>query len=69
MTEISTPSPASPSGDQSPLLVRIAESISRKRVKGEGGSLSLERALWAMVLVQVAQMDTNNLAWFLSLLL
>lgn len=69
MTESLTPAPASPSGDQSPWLVRFAESLTRKRVKGEGQSLSLERALWAMVLVQMAQMDTANLAWFLSLIL
>ena len=69
MSDISTPAPSTPSGDQSPWLVRFAESLTRKRVKGEGMGLSLERALWAMVFVQVAQMDTANLVWFASLLL
>ena len=69
MTDTNTPPPASPSGDQSPWLVRFAESVTRKRVKGEGQTTSLEKALWAMVLVQMAQMDTANLAFVLSLLL
>ena len=38
-------------------------------MKGEGQTTSLEKALWAMVLVQMAQMDTANLAFVLSLLL
>ena len=69
MTDTTTQPPASPSGDQSPGLVRFAESITRKRVRGDGQSTSLEKALWAMVLVQMAQMDTANLVFVMSLLL
>ena len=69
MTDTNTQPPASPSGDHSPWLVRFAESITRKRVRGEGQSTSLEKALWAMVLVQMAQMDTANMVYILGLLL
>lgn len=69
MTEASHPQPASPSGDPSPWLVRFAESITKRRVKGGDGTLTLERALWAMVFVQMAQMDTANISWFLTLIL
>lgn len=58
----------SPSGDQAPLLVRIAERLSKRPSMGKDG-LTIDRALWAMVLVQLAQMDTGNLAWALAYLL
>ena len=58
----------SPSGDQTPFLVRVAERLSKRREPDTSG-LSIEKALWAMVLVQMAQMDTENLSWVLSLLL
>jgi len=58
----------SPSGDQAPFLVRVAERLSRKPNSVNNG-LSIEKALWAMVLVQMAQMDTENLSWVLGLLL
>ena len=58
----------SPSGDQAPFLVRVAERLSRRQPAGTNG-LSIEKALWAMVMVQMAQMDTENLSWLLGLLL
>lgn len=67
MTEVPDTQP-SPSGDHSPFLVRVAERLSRRPDSVNNG-LSIEKALWAMVLVQMAQMDTENLSWVLSLLL
>jgi len=58
----------SPSGDQAPLLVRLAERLSKRPETGKDG-LTIDRALWAMVLVQLAQMDTGNLSWVLAYLL
>ncbi len=67
MTDVPDSQP-SPSGDQAPLLVRIAERLSRSSEPGKDG-LTIDRALWAMVLVQLAQMDTGNLSWVLAYLL
>lgn len=67
MTDIPDTQP-SPSGDQVPFLVRVAERLSKRQSNVNSG-LSIEKALWAMVLVQMAQMDTENLSWVLSLLL
>ena len=67
MTNVPDTQP-SPSGDQAPFLVRVAERLSRRPDSVNTG-LSIEKALWAMVLVQMVQMDTENLSWVLSLLL
>lgn len=67
MTDVPDSHP-SPSGDHSPFLVRVAERLSR-RPENVNNGLTIEKALWAMVLVQMAQMDTENLSWVLSLLL
>lgn len=67
MSELPDTQP-SPSGDQAPFLVRVAERLSRRPANVNNG-LSIEKALWAMVFVQMAQMDTENLAWVLGLLL
>lgn len=67
MSDVPTPQP-SPSGDQAPFLVRLAERLSKRPMAGKEG-LTIDRALWAMVLVQVAQMDTGNLGWVLAYLL
>ena len=66
MTDEPTPATSLPSGDHVPFLVRVAERLSRSGPKGEQG---LERVLWAMVAVQVAQMETGNLLWVASLFL
>lgn len=58
----------SPSGDQAPFLVRVAERLSKRRTESQS-SLTIEKALWAMVFVQMAQMDTGNLLWVVSYLL
>lgn len=60
MTESPDPSTSTPSGDQAPFLVRVAERLSKERPKGES-RLTIEKALWAMVVVQAAQMDVGNL--------
>lgn len=57
-----------PSGDQAPFLVRVAERLSKRRDQGQQ-PLTIEKALWAMVMVQMAQMDTSNIAWVLAYLL
>ena len=67
MTDV-TDTQTTPSGDQAPFLVRLAERLSRTPVAGKDG-LTIDRALWAMVLVQFAQMDTANLAWVMAYLL
>ena len=64
MTELPDTQP-SPSGDQAPFLVRVAERLSKRRDQGEQ-PLTIEKALWAMVMVQMAQMDTSNLSWVLA---
>ena len=58
----------SPSGDQAPFLVRVAERLSKRREPGTA-PLTIEKVLWAMVVVQAAQMDTANLLWVVSYLL
>ena len=58
----------SPSGDQAPFLVRLAERLSKTR-EPSTDRLSIEKALWAMVVVQAMQMDTGNLGWVLAYLL
>ena len=57
-----------PSGDHSPFLVRLAERLS-KRPENVNNGLPIEKALWAMVIVQMAQMDTGNLSWVMAYLL
>lgn len=66
MTDELSPATPIPSGDHVPFLVRVAERLSRSGPKGEHG---LERVLWAMVAVQIAQMETGNLVWLASLFL
>lgn len=51
---------STPSGDQVPFLVRVAERLSKRQDRPKEG-LTIERALWAMVVVQAAQMDVSNL--------
>ena len=58
----------SPSGDQAPFLVRVAERLSKRRTD-PSTPLTIEKALWAMVIVQMAQMDTGNLSWVVAYLL
>ena len=67
MTAEVSPDTSLPSGDRVPWLVRVAERLSRGT--RSDASTPLEKALWAMVLVQLAQMDTSNLAWALALVL
>ena len=67
MTDV-TDTQTSPTGDHSPLLVRLAERLSR-RPENVNNSLTIEKALWAMVIVQMAQMDTGNLSWVMAYLL
>lgn len=64
MTETPDTSTSTPSGDQAPFLVRVAERLSRERQPGEP-RLTIEKALWAMVVVQAAQMDVSNLTGLL----
>lgn len=67
MSDVPTSQPPH-SGDQAPFLVRLAERLSKTKEPSEG-SLSIEKALWAMVVVQAMQMDTTNLGWLLTYLL
>ena len=67
MTDLPDTQP-SPSGDQAPFLVRLAERLSKRPESGKDG-LTIDRALWAMVFVQLAQMDTGNLSWVVAYLL
>jgi len=60
MTETPDSSTSTPSGDQVPFLVRVAERLSRERQPTDS-RLTIEKALWAMVVVQAAQMDVSNL--------
>jgi len=68
MTDPTTEDLPSHSGDQAPLLVRLAEKLSKRQERGNK-SPSLDRAIWVLVAIQAMQMDTGNLSWLYFLFL
>lgn len=68
MTDDQIPTQPSPSGDQVPWLVRMAEKLSKGR-SGRPANMTIDRAIWTMVIIQAMQMDTSNLTWLYLLFL